>query len=186
MAKNPSFKDLLNEIEIKEINIHGTIDKILKSPPIVALPIDFIPNDLKDWTKTLRIDVTVWLVEKYVDIEGNVLFNIPEKEIEQETETDSINDNIKDISTLINKKLLKIGQELYFEYAPKGKQKTRFNGIVKENGIEVDGETSAPSVSALRCIQKITPSRISVNGWVTWKTKDEKLIDELYELTKEK
>jgi len=180
--KNTSFKDLLNEIDIEEINIHGTINKILKSPPIVALPIDFIPNDLKDWTKTLKVEVVVWLVEKYVDINGNVLFSIPEKEIE--TEMDSNNDNVKvtgDIlSQVIDKGLLTIGQELYFEYGPKGKSKTKFIGIVRKNGIEVDGEISSVSVSSLRCIQKISPTRTTSNGWTVWKTKDGKLINELY------
>ena len=182
--KNTSFKDLLNEIDIEEINIHGTINKILKSPPIVALPIDFIPNDLKDWSKTLKVEVIVWLVEKYVDINGNILFSIPEKEIEIETETDSNDDNIKTtgdiLSQVINKGLLTIGQELYFEYGPKGKPKTKFIGIVRKNGIEVDGEISSVSVSSLRCIQKISPSRTTSNGWVVWKTKDGKLINELY------
>jgi hypothetical protein len=182
--KNTSFKDLLNEIDIEEINIHGTINKILKSPPIVALPIDFIPNDLKDWSKTLKVEVIVWLVEKYVDINGNVLFSIPEKEIDIETETDSNDDNEKItgnfLSQVINKGLLTIGQELYFEYGPKGKPKTKFIGIVRKNGIEVDGEISSVSVSSLRCIQKISPSRTTSNGWVVWKTKDGKLINELY------
>jgi len=182
MNKNTSFKDLLNEIDIEEINIHGTINKILKSPPIVALPIDFIPNDLKDWTKTLKVEVIVWLVEKYVDINGNVLFSIPEKEIE--TEIDSSDDNVKvtgDIlSQVIDKGLLTIGQELYFEYGPKGKSKTKFIGIVRKNGIEVDGEISSVSVSSLRCIQKISPTRTTSNGWTVWKTKDGKLINELY------
>jgi len=181
--KNSSFKDLLNEIDIEEINIHGTINNILKTPPIVALPIDSIPNDLKDWIKTLTVEIIVWLVEKYVDINGNVLFSIPEKEIEIETNYD--NDNKEKItgdilSQVIDKGFLTIGQELYFEYGPKGKSKTKFIGIVKKNGIEVDGEISSVSVSSLRCIQKISPSRTTSNGWVVWKTKDGKLINELY------
>jgi hypothetical protein len=180
--KNSSFKDLLNEIDIEEINIHGKINKILKSQPIVAIPIDFIPNDLNDWTKTLKVEVIVWIIEKYVDINGNVLFSIPEKEIE--IETNSIDANVKiagDILTqVIDNGLLTENQELYFEYGPKGKPKTKFTGIVRKNGIEVDGEISSVSVSSLRCIQKISPSRTTSNGWVVWKTKDGKLINELY------
>lgn len=180
--KNAPFKDLLNEIDIEEINIHGAINKILKSPPVVALPIDFIPNDLKDWTKTLKVEVIVWLIEKYVDINGNVLFSIPDKEIE--TEMDSNEDKIKipgDLfSQIINNGFLKIGQELYFEYGPKGKPKTKFTGIVQKNGIEVDGEISSVSVSSLRCIQKVSPTRTTSNGWVVWRTKDGKFINELY------
>ena len=160
--KNNSFRDLLNEIEIEEINIHGAINKILKSPPIVALPIDYIPNDLKDWTKTLKVEVIVWLVEKYLDINGNILFSIPEKEIDTEV-TGNGDSDIKItedyLSQVINKGYLSVGQELYFEYGPKGKSKTKFTGIVQKNGIEVDGEISSVSVSSLRCIQKINPSR---------------------------
>ena len=108
--------------------------------------------------------------------------SIPEKEIE--AERDFSDENVKitgDIlSQVINKGLLKIGQELYFEYGPKGKTKTKFIGIVRKNGIEVDGEISSVSVSSLRCIQKISPSRTTSNGWVVWKTKDGKLINELY------
>lgn len=181
--KNTSFKDLLNEIEIEEINIHGAINKIMKSPPIVALPIDYVPNDLKDWTKSLKVEVIVWLIEKYVDINGNVLFSIPDKEIKTE-ELNNGDNEIKIsgdlLSQVINKGLLTIGQELYFEYGPKGKSKTKFTGIVQKNGIEVDGEVSSASVSSLRCIQKVNPSRTTSNGWVVWKTKDGKLINELY------
>ena len=183
--KNTSFIEVLKEIDVKEINIYGTINKILEQPPIVALPIDYIPNDLKDWTKTLKVDVNVWIVEKYRDINGNILFSIPDKEIEIETEELSNNDEKKKITgdilgQVIDKGLLKEGQELYFEYGPNGKSKTKFTGIVRKNGIEVDGEISSASVSSLRCIQKINPSRTTSNGWVVWKTKDGKLIFELY------
>jgi hypothetical protein len=182
--KNSAFKDLLNEIDIKEINIHGTINKILQQHPKVALPIDLIPNDLKDWTKTLKVEVIVWLVEKYMDINGTLLFSIPEKEIEAGIENnDSINEiKIKGdlLTQVIENGLLSIGQELFFEYGPKGKNKTEFTGIVRKNGIEVDGEISSVSVSSLRCIQKMSPARTTSNGWKVWKTKDGKLINELY------
>ena len=179
--KNITFKDLLNEIDIEEINIHGIINKILKQPPKVALPIDFIPNDLKDWAQTLKVEVIVWLVEKYIDTKGNVLFSIPEKEIDFENDEDN-NSKIKGdlLSQVIEKGLLSEGQELFFEYGPKGKSKTKFTGIVRKNGIEVDGEISSVSVSSLRCIQKVSPTRTTSNGWTVWKTKDGKLINELY------
>jgi hypothetical protein len=173
------FKDLLNEINIEEINIHGTINKILKSAPIVALPIDFIPNDLEDWTKTLKVEVSVWLVEKYIDINGHVLFSIPDKEIDTKKDFNDYNTKEDMLSQVINRGLLKIDQELYFEYGPKGKTKKKFIGIVKKNGIEVDNKVSSVSTSSLRCIQKINPSRKTSNGWRTWKTTDGKLIEEI-------
>ncbi|MDR1216262.1 MAG: hypothetical protein LBK25_06245 [Treponema sp.] len=181
--RNPSFKDLLNEINIEEINIHGTINKILQQQPKVALPIDFIPNDLKDWTKTLKVEVIVWLVEKYKDINGDILFSIPEKEIEDGIESDdNYGTKLKGnyLAQVIEKGLLSVGQELFFEYGTKDKNKTKFTGIVRKNGIEVDGEISSASISSLRCIQKINPTRTTSNGWTVWRTKDGKLIFELY------
>jgi hypothetical protein len=59
---------------------------------------------------------------------------------------------------------------VHFDYGPKGKSKTHFEGKICSDGIEVDGIVSSASVSALRCIQQISPSRTTTNGWVTWKT----------------
>ncbi len=179
--KNTTFKDLLNEIDIEEINIHGTINKILQQSPKVAIPIDHIPTDLKDWTKTLKVDVIVWLVEKYVDINGNILFSIPEKEVEIEIDTKRKEFKGDLLTQVIENGLLSVGQELFFEYGPKGKPKTKFYGIVRKNGIDVDGEISSVSTSSLRCIQKISPTRMSSNGWVVWRTKDGTLINDLCE-----
>jgi hypothetical protein len=179
--KNTTFKDLLNEIDIEEINIHGTINKILQQSPKVAIPIDYIPTDLKDWTKTLKVDVIVWLVEKYVDINGNILFSIPEKEVEIEIAAKRKEIKGDLLTQIIESGLLSVGQKLFFEYGPKGKPKTKFYGIVRKNGIDVDGEISSVSTSSLRCIQKISPTRISSNGWVVWKTEDGTLINDLCE-----
>jgi len=182
--RNTTFKNLLYEIDIEEINIHRTINKILQQPPKVALPIDYIPADLKDWTKTLKVEVIVWLVEKYVDINGNILFSIPEKEVEIEIGTQRKEIKGDWLTLVIDNGLLSIGQMLFFEYGPRGKSKTKFCGIVRKNGIEVDGEISSVSVSSLRCIQKVNPTRTSSNGWVVWKTEDGKLINELCEKLK--
>jgi len=181
--KNKAFKDLLSEIDIQEINIHGTINKILQKSPEIALPIDFIPNDLNDWKKTLKVKVTVWVIEKYKDINRNLLFNIPDLEIEPEEPNSgelklSFNDAYK---LAIEKGFLAIGQKLHFEYTPRGKTKVKFVGTVSENGIDVDGEVSSPRIAALRCIQKENPKRTSTKGWKKWKTEDEKTIYEIYE-----
>jgi hypothetical protein len=42
--KTPNLKELLSEIDIEEINTHGTINKILIQSLKVALLIDFIPR----------------------------------------------------------------------------------------------------------------------------------------------
>ena len=77
-----------------------------------------------------------------------------------------------------NFKLLFGGYSIHFDYGPKGKPKTHFEGVVRSDGIEVDGVVSSASISAMRCIQKINPTRTTANGWATWKTVDGKLLEE--------
>ena len=77
-----------------------------------------------------------------------------------------------------NFKLLFGGYSIHFDYGPKGKPKTHFEGVVRSDGIEVDGVVSSASISAMRCIQKINPTRTTANGWAIWKTVDGKLLEE--------
>ena len=181
--KKDGFIDLLNEIDIQEINIHGQINRILRKDPIVSLPIDLIPNDLEDWAKSMRVSVEIRLIEKYSDYKGNILYNIPDIEVKTNEE---IIEKIKQFDDKkpenIHEKVVKAGflsegQKVYFEYGPKGTKKKRFEGIIRINGIEVEGVVSSPSISSLRCIQTITPTRTTSNGWTVWKTEDGKLIN---------
>lgn len=188
IQKNKSFIDLLSEINISEINIHGEIEKILRKDPIVSLPIDYIPNDLEEWADNLKIKVEIQLVEKFSDKEGNLLFNIPDLELK--TSDEKIAKEIKDISDKKPENLLELvvkagflsdGEKVYMEYGPKGTKKKRFEGIIHINGIEVNGVTSSPSISSLRCIQEVSPTRTTNNGWATWKTMDGKTINDKWE-----
>ncbi|MCI6317556.1 MAG: hypothetical protein MR877_10435 [Spirochaetia bacterium] len=188
IQKNKNFIELLSEINISEINIHGEIEKILRKDPIVSLPIDYIPNDLEEWAENLKIKVEIQLVEKFSDKDGNVLFNMPDLEIK--TSDEKIEKEIKEISDKKPENLLELvvkagflsdGEKVYMEYGPKGTKKKRFEGIVHINGIEVNGVISSPSISSLRCIQEVSPTRTTNNGWVTWKTMDGKVINDKWE-----
>lgn len=188
IQKNKNFIELLSEINISEINIHGEIEKILRKDPIVSLPIDYIPNDLEEWAENLKIKVEIQLVEKFSDKAGNILFNMPDLEIK--TSDEKIEKEIKEISDKKPENLLELvvkagflsdGEKVYMEYGPKGTKKKRFEGIVHINGIEVNGVISSPSISSLRCIQEVSPTRTTNNGWVTWKTMDGKVINDKWE-----
>ena len=188
IQKNKNFIELLSEINISEINIHGEIEKILRKDPIVSLPIDYIPNDLEEWAENLKIKVEIQLVEKFSDKDGNILFNMPDLEIK--TSDEKIEKEIKEISDKKPENLLELvvkagflsdGEKVYMEYGPKETQKQRFEGIVHINGIEVNGVISSPSISSLRCIQEVSPTRTTNNGWVTWKTMDGKVINDKWE-----
>lgn len=188
IQKNKNFIELLSEINISEINIHGEIEKILRKDPIVSLPIDYIPNDLEEWAENLKIKVEIQLVEKFSDKDGNILFNMPDLEIK--TSDEKIEKEIKEISDKKPENLLELvvkagflsdGEKVYMEYGLKGTKKKRFEGIVHINGIEVNGVISSPSISSLRCIQEVSPTRTTNNGWVTWKTMDGKVINDKWE-----
>ena len=181
------FKDLLSEIGIQDIGIHGEIQDILSKPPIIALPIDEIPDDLEEWAGTLKNDVRIWIVEKFINDENEVIYSIPDMDRESEYRPVEKVDKPERVarqgslmSRVVRAGFLKVDEPVYLDYGPKGKPKTHFEGKIKEDGIELDGKVYSPSIAALRCIQKISIQRTSSNGWVMWKTKDGAIIDEAF------
>lgn len=187
IKQKSGFTDLLAEIDIQAIGIHGRLNRILKKEPIVALPIDMIPNDLEEWAKSLRVPVKIWLVEKYSNLQGNILYHIPdiEEHLTQAenglsyTEAELRSGNL--LEKVVKAGFLHDGQRVYMDYGKKGQAKTHFDGVIRVDGIEVDGTVSSPSISSLRCIQSVNPERTTSNGWVTWKTEDGRLIDDAYQ-----
>jgi len=109
---------------------------------------------------------------------GEVLYDFPDLEMTQEKESLKTTDKSNALYEIVKAGLLNVGDVVHFDYGPKGKSKTHFEGKICSDGIEVDGIVSSASVSALRCIQQISPSRTTTNGWVTWKTADGKFLEE--------
>jgi hypothetical protein len=191
IAQYPSFKDLIFELEVTEMKIHGYLNSIFLKNPIIAIPIDEIPSDLSEWAQTLKNEVRIWEIGKYT-FGNKVLYTFPDEAIPSIiTRTKgsiSIVDKTKASnywSSVIDHNLINDGDELHFDYGPKGKKKKHFTGIARKNGVEVNGEIRSPSISSLKCIQSISPSRTSSNGWVVWKTEDGRLITELYHQVEE-
>ena len=60
-------KEKFSELNIKEIDIRRVLGDILDKEPIVGIPIDKISDDLKDWARTLKYDVKLWLINKFVE-----------------------------------------------------------------------------------------------------------------------
>lgn len=187
IKNDKELKDLLAEIGVEEIHVHGQLQSILSRPPIIALPIDIVPDDLEEWAVTLRNEIRIWTVEKYINDNNEIIYSIPDIESEDDYPTDS--SQLKDagqkktadlLKKLIAKGLLQIDQKVYFDYGPKGKSKTHFEGKVKLDGIEIDEKVYSPSVAALKCIQTISTYRKSANGWKVWKTLDGALLNETY------
>lgn len=145
---------------------------------LVSLPIDYSPSDLEEWASMQKVDVQIQHIEKYMNGKGEVLYDFPDLELTQEKESLKTTDKSNALYEIVKAGLLNVGDVVHFDYGPKGKPKALFEGKICSDGIEVDGIVSSASVSALRCIQQISPSRTTTNGWVTWKTADGKFLEE--------
>ncbi|MBR2899040.1 MAG: DUF4357 domain-containing protein [Fibrobacter sp.] len=177
IGKQKEFSKLLeSDLKIQLIHIHGYVQKILEKDPVISLPIDYTLSDLEVWAK--KFNVQIQHVEKYMNSKGEVLYDFPDLELTQEKESLKTTDKSNALYEIVKAGLLNVGDIVHFDYGPKGKPKTHFEGKICSDGIEVDGIVSSASVSALRCIQQISPSRTTTNGWVTWKTADGKFLEE--------
>lgn len=168
IGKQKEFSKLLeSDLKIQQIHVHGFVQKILEKAPIVSLPIDYSPSDLEEWASMQKVEVQIQHIEKYMNGKGEVLYDFPDLELTQEKESLKTTDKSNALYEIVKAGLLNVGDIVHFDYGPKGKPKTHFEGKICSDGIEVDGIVSSASVSALRCIQQISPSRTTTNGWAT-------------------
>ena len=64
-----------------ENEARGVLEEIFGKSPVIEIPIDSISNDLWSWTETLKADVKLSIVKKYVE-SGNpkkIIYEIPEE-----------------------------------------------------------------------------------------------------------
>ena len=155
----------------------------MQEDPIIGIPIDSIPNDLKDWARQQRHNVKLWIVRKFVELNNskNVVFEFPEEfkpalDTEEENQTPKANKGIAqfevEIADLISANLLKVSDKLHMSYKPRNGQQKIYDAIILEDGsLELLGQTfSAPSYAALAGIQDAGSDRKTVNGWTSWKS----------------
>lgn len=183
------LKKLLPELGLKELTVHTRIEQILKQAPIIAIPIDDVPPDLLDWAKTLKNQVKVWKIEKFLrDDTGEVLYRIPDDTAPTletrvspgETSTTQFKGGNL-FQRVYAAGFLKNGERLSMEYGPKGREKLEFEAIVRPDGLEVDGRVYSPSYAAVHCMKKAGSDRHTANGWVHWRTSAGVLINDLAE-----
>ncbi len=74
-------KEKFAEQKIAEIDIRRVLSEILNKDPIIGLPIDAISGDLKEWARTLKYNVKLWAITKYVDFNDkfSVAYEFPEE-----------------------------------------------------------------------------------------------------------
>lgn len=192
--ENSEIKEKFSDEGIEEINIRKVLSEILQTQPIVGIPIDKISEDLKQWAKTLNSIVKLWTIKKFIDYENakSVIYEFPE-EFKPDIDTEIVDSgdisraqiNTYDVSILdlLNAKLLNPNDNLYMTYGPKNGEKKEYKAVILEDGsISVLDKTfSSPSYSALYCINNAGSPRKTVNGWTSWRTKDNVLLSNLRE-----
>ena len=204
-ASNPVSKQTLadiaaervrNDIDLQErfadegihaIDIRRVLGEILAKEPIVAMPIDAVKDDLREWATTLRIPVKLWIVRKYVEFgkPENVVYEIPEEfgpvavtaVEDDETQIEKARYDVT-LADLIDAGLVTIGQRLLMPYKPRNGEQRTYEGIICDDGsIEVLGKRfSSPSYAAVFGIQDAGSTRKTVNGWTAWRTDDGELL----------
>lgn len=179
-------QEKFRDLSIREIHVRAVLNEILEKDPIIAIPIDKISNDLKQWTDTLKFQVKLWLISKFVQFgnKSNVGYQFPD-EYRPNFDTTELKENgnrkiayydiaIKD---LIDAGQLDTNHKLTMTYKPKNGTKKTYQADIKEDGqLEVLGQLfSAPSYAALAGIQDAGSDRKTVNGWNVWKYKGKTL-----------
>ncbi len=193
VEQNKTLRELFKDLGIAEVAIYGRMHKILQKKPTIAIPIDGIPKDLKEWAQTLRNTVKIWVIEKYkrVGNSDSVIYSIPDENVPTVT-TDPGKENTPPGPTTTTtgsqlfQELLEAfptlqDQYVFLNYGPLGKSKQTFQGTIRKEGIEVDNKVYSPSYAAVYCIKKAGSPRKTANGWTMWKTKEGKFLNDLYQ-----
>ncbi|MGC2062801.1 MAG: hypothetical protein WA610_07465 [Thermodesulfovibrionales bacterium] len=187
-------KEKFANLGISSVDVRKVIRDILETDPIIGIPIDSIPNDLKDWARQQKHKVKLWIVNKFVELNNstNIVYEFPEEfkpalDTEEENKPQKPNTEIAqydvELSDLISANLLKISDKLFMVYKPRNGQQKKYEATISEDGsLELLGQTfSSPSYAALAGIQDAGSDRKTVNGWTSWKTEKGKTLADLRE-----
>lgn len=178
-----NLRDMFKDLGIAELHVARKIDSIIDKPPTIAIPIDEVPHDLEQWARTLRNTVKIWVIEKYVSSSDprRVLYLLPEDEAPTITTRSVGGKSVTTVRStgavpfqdLIDGHLLQEGQRLVMRY-----RQQAIEGVVRKDGVEVEGRTMSPSAAAGTGMKKFG-DRKSVNGWTAWKTVDGRTLADL-------
>lgn len=189
-----SVKEKFTNLNISSVDARKVIRDILEKDPIIGIPIDHIPNDLRDWAKQQKHKVKLWLISKYSEFgnSANIVFEFPEEfkptldTTEPEKHSNKAFAPTKyeiELSDLIEVKLLSVVQILFMHYKPKHGVQKKYEAVLHADGsLTVLGQTfSSPSYAALAGIKDAGSDRQTVNGWTSWRTDTGQTLSELRE-----
>jgi hypothetical protein len=187
-------KEKFEDLNIAAINVRQVVGDILETDPIIGVPIDGVTNDLRDWARTLKYKVKLWVVSKFVEFNKptNIVYEFPEEfkpelDTEEESKPQKANTEIAqydvELTDLVNANLLTIGEKLTMAYKPRNGQGKKYEAIVLEDGsLELLGQQfSSPSYAALAGIQDAGSDRKTVNGWTSWRNSQNRTLADLRE-----
>jgi hypothetical protein len=190
VRQESGLRTMLREIGVEELEVHGRIQRVLRKTPTIAIPIDGIPKDLVDWVQTLRNPVKIWLIEKFVSVSqpDRVLYSIPDENIPTlttEPTAEMGGPSIRSGGGQIYQELLELAPDLVdsevtLEYGPRGRERRIFRGIMRRDGVEVDGRIYSASYAAVACMKQAGSTRHTANGWVMWRTMAGETLSEVY------
>lgn len=190
---NNSIKEKFSDENIPEIDIRRVLSEILETEPIVGIPIDKISEDLKEWAKTLKSNVKLWVIKKFIELENpdNIIYEFPEEyKPDIDTESNESGDKSNEIKTydvtifnLIENDLLHPGDLLYMSYKPGKGNKKDYTATIQEDGslLVMNQQFSSPSYAALYCINDAGSPRKTVNGWTSCKTDNDCTLSQVRE-----
>jgi hypothetical protein len=192
VTEDSNTKEKFDDEGIKEIDIRKVLGEIFEKAPIIGMPIDAVTNDLRDWAATLKNNVKLWIVRKYIQFGDPkiVAYDIPEEyrpvfdTTDRESQPKSgIKTYDVSITDLMDEGFLSAGTELTMSYKPRGGKPQSFTAKLGSDGSlnVLSQDFPSPSYAAIFCIQKAGSDRTTVNGWTTWKTPDGKFLSELRE-----
>lgn len=189
-----TLKEKFSNLGVVSVDIRKIIRDILETDPIIGIPIDSIPNDLKDWARQQKFNVKLWIVNKFIEFgnKANTIYEFPEEfkpilDTEEESQPKKPNTAIArfDIGLidLIAANFLSVNEKLFMTYKPRnGNQKTYEATILNDGNLEVLGQVfSSPSYAAVAGIQDAGSNRETVNGWTSWKVRNGKSLADLRE-----
>jgi len=190
VRNDPGLQERFADEGIHAIDIRRVLAEIMAKEPIVAMPIDAVKDDLREWVQTLRVPVKTWIVRKYVEFgkPENVMYEIPE-EFGPVLDTAIEDDDARKetarfdvtVTDLLDAKLVHVGQKLQMRYKPRNGDQRNYEGTICDDGsIEILGKPfSSPSYAALYGIQDAGSDRNTVNGWKAWRTDDGEILGDL-------
>jgi len=86
----------INGVFLDKINdaLKETFDKT----PLIGMPIDSVSTDLSNWAKTLKTNVKLRIVKKYIENENpeNVIYEIPDESVPETNTAESTKKTVKE------------------------------------------------------------------------------------------